>query len=145
MHDSHLDSSEDSNWPTLLCIDDDLQIGESIKLRLSEYEVHVILSFHGMHGFHEAMSQKPDLIITDMRMPQGEGNVVVECVRNNPDTCQIPIIILTGQRDRPLEKQMRRLGVQDYFNKPLHFDELREAIAKYIPLRKRPLVESDAV
>lgn len=138
MPDSHPDSSNSSNWPTLLCIDDDLQIGESIKLRLSEHEVNVVLCFHGMHGFHEAMRQKPDLIITDMRMPQGEGNVVVECVRNNPDTCQIPIIILTGQRDRPLEAQMRRLGVQDYLNKPVNFDELRETIAKYIPLRRRP-------
>ncbi len=137
MSDANQDYSDKSKRPILLCIDDDLQIGESIKLRLSEYEVEVVLCFHGMHGFHEAMKQTPDLIITDMRMPQGEGNIVVECVRSNSKTSQIPIIILTGQRDRPLEAQMRRLGVQDYLNKPVDFDELREAIVKYIPLRKR--------
>ena len=135
----------ESNRPILLCIDDDMQIGESIKRRLSEYEVDIVLCFHGMHGFHEAMKQMPDLIITDMRMPQGEGNVVVECIRNNSDTCHIPIIILTGQRDRPLESQMRSLGVQDYLSKPVHFDELRETIAKYIPLEKQPSVESEMI
>ena len=140
MCDENQNYTSESKQPILLCIDDDLEIGESIKLRLSEFEVEVVLCFHGMHGFHEAMNRKPDLIITDMRMPQGEGNVVVECVRNNPDTQQIPIIILTGQRDRPLEAQMRCLGVQDYLNKPIKFDELREAITKYIPLRRRPEV-----
>ena len=141
MLDSQPDLLTESDWPTILCIDDDPEISESIKFRLSDYEVNIICGYHGMHGFHEAMTQMPDLIISDMRMPQGEGNYVVECVRNNQDTCQLPIIILTGQRDRPLEGKMRRLGVQHYFTKPVPFDALREAIAEYIPLRKRELLE----
>ena len=36
------------------------------------------------------------------------------------------------------KRQMRRLGVQDYLNKPVNFDELRETIVKYIPLRRLP-------
>ena len=131
-----------SDWPTLLCIDDDPQIWESINLRLRDYEVNVICGYFGMHGFHEAMTYKPDLIISDMKMPQGEGNVVVDCVRKNADTSHIPIIILTGQKDRPLEGQLRRQGVQDYLVKPVEFDELKSAIEKYILLKERELVEA---
>lgn len=132
--------SINSNWPTLLCIDDDPQISESIELRLREFEVNVVCGYFGMHGYHEAMTHKPDLIISDMKMPQGEGNVVVECVRKNADTSCIPIIILTGQKSRPMEGQLRRQGVQDYLVKPVEFDELKAAIEKYIPLQERELM-----
>ncbi len=136
--------SINSNWPTILCIDDDPQISESITIRLRDYEVNVICGYFGMHGFHEAMTHKPDLIISDMKMPQGEGNVVVNCVRNNADTSHIPIIILTGQKDRPLEGQLRRQGVQDYLVKPVDFNELKTTIAKYVPLNERELANADS-
>ena len=126
-------------WPTILCIDDDPQISESIRLRLRDYEVNVICGYFGMHGFHEAMTHKPDLIISDMKMPQGEGNVVVDCVRKNADTSHIPIVILTGQKDRPLEGQLRRQGVQDYLVKPVEFDELKSTISKYVQLNPQEL------
>lgn len=137
MNDTWNDNYEKTKTPTLLCIDDDFHIIEAVQLRLQDYEVEVITAFHGMHGYHEALTQKPDLIITDMRMPQGEGDYVVECLRNNPEQCCVPIIVLTGQRDPTLEGRMRRLGVQEFFAKPLRFNELQKAIVKYIPLHER--------
>ena len=126
-----------ADWPTILCIDDDPQIPEAIALRLSQYEVNVLSAFHGMHGFWLAMTDRPDLIITDVRMPQGAGDYVVDCLRNNSDTRDIPVIVLTGQSDAKLEGRMRHLGVDEYFTKPVHFDTLREAIQKYVSLKER--------
>ena len=120
-----------------LCIDDDPQISETIALRLNQYEVNVLRAFHGMHGFWLAMTNRPDLIITDMKMPQGAGEYVVDCLRHNSDTRDIPVIVLTGQRDPQLESRMRQLGVDEFFTKPVHFEQLREAIVKYIPLKER--------
>ncbi len=145
MNDTNRDYAGTSKQPILLCIDDDPQISEVIQLRLREYDVDVRTALHGMHGFYEAMTEKPDLIITDMRMPQGEGDYVVKCLRSNTDRCQVPIIVLTGQRDPTVEGRMRRLGVEEFFTKPMSFDELREAIAKYIPLRKRALLEESTI
>ncbi|MCH7989066.1 MAG: response regulator [Planctomycetes bacterium] len=122
--------------PTVLCIDDDPEISRVLSIRLKNYQVEVLRAFHGMHGFWLAMTEKPDLIITDMRMPQGEGDYVVECLKNNSDTSQIPIFVLTGQRDAGLERKMRNLGVEHYFTKPMEFDELRECIEHYIPLHE---------
>jgi len=137
--------SGDSEWPTLLCIDDDPQISEAIALRMKDFNVNVLRAFHGMHGFWLAMSERPDLIITDVKMPQGGGDYVVECLRHNSDTRGIPVIVITGQRDPHLEGKMRRLGVEEFFTKPVCFDRLREAVVKYIPLRERTWDERWAV
>ena len=123
--------------PTVLCIDDDPQVSEVINLRLRSYEVNVLRAFHGMHGFWLAMTERPDVIVCDMRMPQGTGEYVVDCLRRNSDTQQIPVIILTGQRDPALECKMRGLGVAEYLTKPVLFDELLEAIGRYITLADR--------
>jgi response regulator RpfG family c-di-GMP phosphodiesterase len=113
-----------AEWPTILCIDDDPQIPEAIGLRLNQYEVNLLSAGHGMHGFWLAMTNRPRLVITDVNMPQGAGDYVVDCLRRNSDTREIPIIVLTGQRDPQLESR-------------LHFDRLREAIFKFISLKDR--------
>ncbi|MEX0611803.1 MAG: response regulator [Pirellulales bacterium] len=126
-----------SKWPTLLCIDDDPQISEGIRLRLRDYQVDVLSAYHGMHGFWLAMTERPDLIITDMRMPQGQGDYVVEALRSNSDTRQIPVIVLTGQRSSDVVQKVRQLDVQAFLMKPVRFDQLRPVIEQHIALRKR--------
>jgi response regulator RpfG family c-di-GMP phosphodiesterase len=126
-----------AEWPTILCIDDDPQIPEAIGLRLNQYEVNLLSAGHGMHGFWLAMSNRPQLVITDVNMPQGTGDYVVDCLRHNSDTREIPIIVLTGQRDPQLEHRLRHSGADEYFIKPVHFDRLREAIFKFISLKDR--------
>jgi two-component system, OmpR family, response regulator RpaA len=134
---THACRLENADWPTILCIDDDPQIPESIGLRLSQYEVNVITASHGMHGFWLAMTGRPALVITDLNMPQGAGDYVVECLRQNSDTREIPVIVLTGRRDANLESRMRNNGVNEYLVKPVHFDTLLEAIVKNIPIQER--------
>jgi CheY-like chemotaxis protein len=90
-----------------------------------------------MHGFWLAMTNRPQLVITDVNMPQGAGDYVVDCLRNNSDTREIPVIVLTGRRDPQLEARMRHAGADEYLLKPVQFDRLREAIEKYITLTDR--------
>lgn len=126
-----------TGWPTILCIDDDPQIPESIALRLNQYEVNVISACHGMHGFWLAMTNRPALIVTDVKMPQGGGDYVVDCLRQNSDTRAIPVIVLTGQRDSQLERRLRHAGADEYLIKPVRFELLRDAIFKHVRLRDR--------
>ena len=126
-----------ATWPTILCIDDDPQIPETIGLRLNQYEVNVLRAGYGMHGFWLAMTGHPGVIITDVNMPQGNGDYIVDCLRQNTDTREIPIIVLTGRREEQLERRLRHSGADEFFVKPVHFDKLRSAILKYIPLNER--------
>jgi DNA-binding response OmpR family regulator len=127
----------ESGWPTILCIDDDPQITEAIRLRLRPYEVNVLCASYGMHGFWLAMTERPDLIITDMRMPQGPGDYVVHCLRNNSDTRSIPVIVLTGQRGPDVQKQLEGQDVSVVLTKPVLFDQLKRTIEAHVALRER--------
>lgn len=86
----------DVGQPIVLCVDDDAQICETIALRLKPYDVEVLRAYHGTRGMWLAMTHGPDLIITDMNMPQGNGIHIVEYLKNNSDTCNTPIIMLSG-------------------------------------------------
>jgi CheY-like chemotaxis protein len=124
-------------WPTVLCIDDDPQVVDVIRLRLRPYQVEVLTAYHGMHGFWQAMMGRPDLIITDVRMPQGSGDYLVQCLRSNSDTRSIPVIVLTGQRDPELQRAMLRLGAQEFATKPVPYQDLLQMIGKHVPLKLR--------
>lgn len=121
--------------PKILCIDDDPAVSAALNMRLNRWDVEFHSAFFGTHGIWLAVTEKPDLIITDMRMPNGEGGYVVECLKTRADTRAIPIIVMTGRRDPETERAMLLLGVQSYLHKPIHFDRLLAELKKYVELR----------
>lgn len=116
----------------VLCIDDDPDVSHAISLSLRNSGVEVLRAFHGMQGFWLAMSEKPDLIITDIAMPNGTGDYIVECLKRNSDTSHLPVIVLTGSRDQDLERKMLALGVDKLLRKPLKLTELQSAIRSLV-------------
>lgn len=122
----------------ILCVDDDPDISQNIQLRLSEYQVDVKRAFFGMQGFWEAITATPDLIIMDLAMPNGDGRFVLESLRNNSQTADVPVIILTGMRDKKLRSEMFKLGADQFLTKPVRFDDLFHEISRFISLQKRP-------
>ena len=139
MTTSRLDRPVSSNpaAPTILCIDDDPEVSGAIERRLSKYDVHLIRAFHGMHGYAEALRHKPDVIVMDLRMPSGDGATILECLRRNRQTAGIPVIVLTGMRDRDLRHKLLNLGANRFLSKPIHVDELTHELGKFVDLRER--------
>ena len=123
--------------PTILCIDDDPDVSGAIERRLSRYDVQLIRAFHGMHGYAEALAHKPDVIVMDLRMPNGDGATILECLRRNRQTAAIPVIVLTGLRDRHLKHRLLSLGANELLCKPLPLDELTAALGRFVELRER--------
>lgn len=120
--------------PIILCIDDDPDISRTVELRLRSYQVTVLRAFHGMQGFWLAMTEQPDLIITDINMPQGRGDYIVECLKRNSETQDIPVIVLSGIRDETTKAEMTKLGAQTYFTKPCESEVLINAIKTFVDL-----------
>jgi CheY-like chemotaxis protein len=89
------------------------------------------------------MLHHPDVIITDMRMPQGSGDYVIECLKRNQATRDIPIIVLTGRRDPVLQRYLCSLGVAQYLIKPVQFPVLCAELERHIALE--PQIECEAV
>src|SRR4029450_12773901 len=123
--------------PTVLCIDDDPEVSGAIERRLSKYDVHLIRAFHGMHGYAEALAHKPDVIVMDLRMPSGDGATILECLRRNQQTAAIPVIVLTGIRDRRIKRRLPNRGANAYFCKPLPLDDLTRTLGRFVELRER--------
>ena len=130
--------------PTILTIDDDPNISQALRRRFSRYKVTLLQAHHGTHGIWLATTKTPDVIITDLRMPQGRGQNVVAYLVRDPRTRHIPIIVLTGVFDDELRLRMLRLGVAEYFTKPVSFEDLRRAVGRFVDLQKQDEVEEEA-
>lgn len=130
--------------PRILCVDDDPGIQTTIKMRLRDYFVRVDCGYYGAEGIFEAVNSMPDLIITDLAMPFGDGQHLVQFVRSNVKTCAIPVIVLTGMRDPGLRHQLLSGGADAFLEKPIAFDRLLEEMGRFISLQKREEIESES-
>jgi CheY-like chemotaxis protein len=127
--------------PTVLCIDDDPHVSEVIQDWLVAYEVRLLKAFFGTQGIWMAVRQKPDVIITDLRMPQGNGATVIECLKRTVQTAAIPVIVLTALHEPGLQRELERIGASRYLTKPIHFNELLGELLQHIEIRPKPFEE----
>lgn len=117
--------------PKLLCIDDDPELCRTLEMRLSKFRIEVLLAFFGTQGYWEAITDQPDLILMDVRMPNGDGRFVLQSLRQNKSTCSIPVIALTGMRDPRIRQEMLSLGADSYLQKPIEFQSLLHEMRRY--------------
>lgn len=121
--------------PKVLCVDDDPDIQTAIKIRLERFALDVECGFFGMQGIVEATKSAPDLIITDLNMPNGDGNYLVDSLKRNLQTSSIPIIVLTANRAPKLKQRMLNAGADAFLQKPILFDQLVKTMSRFIKLR----------
>lgn len=122
----------DAEPATVLCIDDDPNVANAIQLWLKQYEIDLLVAEYGTQGLDLATKHRPSAIITDVGMPQGDGEHIVAYLKQLPETCEIPIIVLTGSKDRLLQLRMTQLGIHEFFNKPVSWKLLEESLFKAI-------------
>lgn len=71
---------------------------------------------------------RPDLVLLDLNMPGIDGRAVLEKVKSDPETCSIPIVVLTTSNDSKDIEHCYRIGASTYIQKPVSFEGLTEAI-----------------
>lgn len=123
--------------PQVLCIDDDVDLLRALQLQLSRFDVKFIPAFYGTHGIWLAITRQPDVVITDLRMPHGDGDYVVQLLQRNRATAKIPVIVLTGVRGDELSGHLQRLGAASVLFKPMQFESVRRELSKFIELHDR--------
>jgi CheY-like chemotaxis protein len=118
--------------PCVLCIDDDSDFSFGLKLRLQEHGVEMLRAFDSIEGYRYAFTSPPEAIILDHKMPGGDGDYVLRRLKENPVTQDIPVIVLTGHRDRALERTMYNLGAARFLIKPIAWDALWSELRRYV-------------
>ena len=112
----------------MLCIDDEEDITRAIKLRLEHSGIDVICAQNGKDGVRLALEERPDAIVSDLVLPDGEGMFILRQIKSNPVTQHISVIILTGQGYESIKRQVLQAGAAAYLTKPVNFSELLQTI-----------------
>ncbi len=112
----------------VLVVDDEANIAALFQAYLEVKGSHEILLAHsGAEGLSKAKKHKPDLIILDIQMPDLSGFDVIESLRKDPDTADIPVI-LSSITEGPAVDEKKRLGIVDFLRKPIDFEKLNELV-----------------
>jgi CheY-like chemotaxis protein len=119
----------ESEPSSVLCIDDDLDFAAGLSIRLQELGIEVVHAKAGMDGYRSAFVSPVQAITLDYSMPNGRGDYILARLKDNPITKDIPVIVITGQRDKIIERRMYAMGAKAYLTKPLDFRELTKALS----------------
>jgi CheY-like chemotaxis protein len=108
----------------VLLVDDDAPLVEILSETLTSGGYSVARATDGRSALAAVYRERPDLILTDLHMPDMNGLQLLRQVRGDLSTCQIPVIFLTT--DKSLEAEIRALdlGADDYLNKPVEMARL---------------------
>ena len=119
----------------VLVIDDNPTIVELIKYAINlQSPSQVIVAYDGDEGLERIYAENPDCVIIDVKMPRMDGYQLVRCLRGDPRTANIPLIILSAMTRK--EDQLTGLlsGVDEYLTKPFKPGALNAAIERVLHL-----------
>lgn len=119
---------------TILIVEDNDDLRSYIE-RLLAQEYNVLLARDGLEGLEIALSNDPDLILTDVMMPRMSGDELLSAIRSKPEIADVPIIFLTARTGESLAAEGLRAGASDYIQKPFDENELLARISNLIKLR----------
>src|SRR5436190_18160755 len=109
---------------TILVVDDDEWSVRMVSSLLSARGYRIATAGDGQEGLIRAKQSHPDLIITDVVMPDMDGWAFVKHLRADPMFAFTPVILLTGLNSNEDRIKGFKLGVDDYLAKPFHVEEL---------------------
>lgn len=113
---------------TLLIVEDDHALRNGLKEILAFEGYNVLAAANGREGLEQMKAALPDLIISDITMPEMNGYEFFQEVRSRPEGVTIPFIFLTARGEREDVMRGKTLGVEDYLIKPMLTSELVAAV-----------------
>ena len=122
--------------PVLLIVEDNDDMRAHLK-DLFEKDYRILEARNGKEGLQFALSQIPDLIISDMMMPEMSGDEMCDQIKQDPRISHIPIIILTAKAEESSKLATLEIGVNDYLSKPFSNQELVLKAANLLRQRER--------
>ena len=110
---------------TLLIIEDDPDTSEMLRVYFEAQGYKVVTAAAGQEGLDKCRTEKPDLILLDVRLPDLDGFEVGKQLQDDIRTSRLPVIFVTERRERDDRIAGLKLGAIDYITKPFDVQELR--------------------
>jgi DNA-binding NarL/FixJ family response regulator len=121
----------------ILVIDDESRMRKLVVEALAGEGYLTVEAQNGKEGVALAGRESPDLIVCDITMPEMNGHRVLQTLRDQPATAQIPFIFLTGWSEREDVRAGMNLGADDYLVKPVDPTELLAAVRSRLRRQKQ--------
>ncbi len=115
----------------VLIIDDEIHITKIIKYILASEGYEVIQALDGEEGLQSAIKELPDLVLLDVMMPKLDGFKVLELLKENKGTKDIPVVMVTVKTQQDDTLKAERLGASDYIYKPFSPKKVLEIVKKH--------------
>jgi len=135
----------------ILLVDDNLDNLKVTGMMLEGQGYEIIAAQSGVQAMSKAETEKPDLIILDVMMPDLDGYEVCRRLCTNPATAHVPILMFTAKGALPDQEAGFQAGADDYLTKPALLDELLTHVeamlvrARRTPARERPAKKAKVV
>ena len=128
------DSLDDAHWNSIIVIDDDAVLNEAISSFLNKNlpNLTVYKSLDGFDAGAQLVKYKPGFVILDIDLPGVNGKEICKKIKTDPFFGQPYIIVITGLDDESLEKQMKDLGADSFFRKPIDFNAILREINEVV-------------
>lgn len=126
----------------ILIIEDEAVIRQDLSFTLKLNDYDVIAAQDGMEGILLAQKYSPDLIISDIMMPEKDGYEVLQELQKTTETSTIPFLFLTAKTSKEDLRHGMKLGADDFISKPYDIDDLLASVKTR--LKKTKQVESKA-
>jgi two-component system alkaline phosphatase synthesis response regulator PhoP len=124
----------------ILIADDEPNILMLTSMMLDDLGYKTILANNGAQAIEKALQEFPDLVITDIVMPEKDGFEVCKTLRENKDFADVPIIILSAIGDEFNKITGFEGGADDYITKPFNLDELKSRVETLLLRRQESKV-----
>jgi DNA-binding response OmpR family regulator len=127
---------------SILVVEDDPDIADLIRhyLEKAGHSVHTLSS--GAAVMPRLRNQLPDLVVLDLMLPELDGLMVCQAMRNDPRTAAVPIIMVTARADEADRITGLELGADDYVTKPFSPKELAARVSALLRRMQRPVPSS---
>ena len=122
----------DSGQVKVLIVEDYPDMRELLRLILKSLGYIPILASHGKEGVEKAISEKPKLILMDIRMPIMDGLEAARALRDHPETKNIPILVMTALLRPPDRAACLEAGCNAYMVRPFNVLDLQNKITELL-------------
>lgn len=122
--------------PALLMIEDNPDVVDFLTAGLEPF-YNLEYAYNGRSGIEKALEIIPDLIISDVMMPEKDGFEVCQALKEDPRTSHIPIVLLTAKAGVENRITGLRRGADAYLAKPFHQEELLVTLTNLLDLRRK--------
>ncbi len=127
----------------ILIVDDEQEIRQFLNLVLKDRGYDVLTAAGGQEGLSLARSEKPDLVLLDIMMPEVDGWTVLRLLKEDGETAGIPVAVLSARTEARDRTQALGEGAVDYITKPFSLHDLLGRVEGILPL-ERPLARDEA-